>query len=122
MGTNEERRARPRRWGVDAIPCPACGEPVWPHWKEDALVFLCESGHESGNTDLVAPREDSFASYLGLVLREWEIGLRTLRSTAADAHRCGHHQVADLFHRHASNIQVRVRALREALVGVNDRR
>ena len=119
---NEERRTRPRRVGVDAIPCPDCGEPVWPHWKGEALVFLCERGHESGNADLVATREDSFASYLGVVLREWETGLRTLRTTAADAQRCGYPQVAALFHRHAANIQARVRALREALVGVNDRR
>lgn len=119
---NEERRTRPRVVGVDAIPCPDCREPVWPHWKEDLLVFLCESGHESGKMDLVPPQADSFASYLGVVLREWEAGLRTLRMTAADAHRCGHHQVAALFHRHAANIQVRVRALREALVGANSRR
>jgi hypothetical protein len=122
VGMNEERRTRPRKLGVDPIPCPECREPVWPHWKQEALVFLCDRGHESGNSELVAPRDDSFSSYLGLVLREWETGLRTLRMTAADAYRCGHHQVADLFHRHAGNIQARVQALREALVGVNGRR
>ena len=119
---NEDRRTRPRGVGVDAIPCPLCQEPVWPHWNGEMLAFLCGQGHESSRTELVPPQEDSFASHLGIVLREWEIGLRTLRTTAEDAHRCGHHTVAALFHRHAANVQARVHLLREALVGVNDRR
>lgn len=116
-----ERRTRPRQAGVDAVPCPDCGEAVWPHWKGHALVFLCERGHDIAKTELTAPRNDSFASYLGVVLREWESGMLTLRTTAAEAHRRGHHQVAALFLRYASKIQARVRALREALVGVNRR-
>lgn len=100
---------------VSSLRCPSCGSALTPLSGRGGLVFLCEAGHEVAGEELVAERSLSVLSNLEEMLQAWELRLRNLEATAAEAGRRGHVEVVEIFQRQMEAARARVDRLREAL-------
>jgi hypothetical protein len=98
-----------------SLRCPSCAGALTPLSGRGGLVFLCDKGHEVAGEELVAEHSFSVLSNLEEMLHAWELRLRNLESTAAEAGRRGHIEVVEIFQRQMDVARARVDSLREAL-------
>jgi hypothetical protein len=81
---------------------------------DPAVAFYCKSGHEFALEELLRAQSAAVKDGLVRLLLEWHRQHEALMSTAEDARKNGHLDVAEIFHRHAKSLESRIRKVGEA--------
>lgn len=96
------------------LPCPRCGQGLFPASTDPLLTFLCKSGHETALEELLSAQSASVKVGLDVLLAEWERKQQALLTTVEDARKHGLLDVAEIFNRHAKSLESRIGRVRAA--------
>lgn len=96
------------------LPCPLCGRSLIPVPTGSSVTFHCKSGHELALVDLLTAQSVALKGGLEALLGDWRRQHQALIAIIEDARKNGFIDVAEIFHRHAENIESRITVMRNA--------
>lgn len=96
------------------LPCPLCGRSLFPAPGDSIFTFHCRSGHAFSLDELLGAQSAIVQGGLESLVADWERLYHRLMDTVEDARKNSHHDVAEIFSRHAKTLETRIRTVRDA--------